>query len=86
MEKGYFMAKKAKRGNTAFFTWTAIDEMLVMTCVATGLFYLTATSMEHYCPSETYMQACIIVIGSILASVIIGAVINRVMLNGIKDA
>ena len=86
MEKGYFAAKRTKKGNGAFFVWTAIIEFLVMVASALGFGYITTKTMNYFCPVSIYAEASIVIIVAIIGSVILGYIINRAMLSRLKDS
>jgi len=85
MEKGYFIAKRSKSSNGAFFIWTAIIEFIVMVVSALGLGYVTTKAMTYFCPVSIYAETGAFVIAAVLGSAILGYFVNRIMLSGLKD-
>lgn len=86
MEKGYFIAKRSKSNNGTFFAWTAIIEFIVMVVSALGLGYVTTKAMPYFCPISIYVETGVFVIAAVLGSVILGYIVNRIMLSGLKDS
>ena len=86
MEKGYFKAKKTKTGNIAFFLWTAIEELLIMVAMSVVTAIYIINKIPYYDPANLYMEAGITVAATILASVILGYIINSIMLKTIDDS
>lgn len=85
-EKGYFKAKKTKKGNTKFFTWTAVEELVIMTVATLAGGMMILKSVEYYCSQSLIMDATIALGATVIGTVLICYLINCVMLSSIKDA
>ena len=85
-EKGYFTAKKTKKGNTKFFAWTAIEELVLMIAVAVAGGLFVANTVEFYCPQSLLMEAIVVLAATVIGSVLLCYIMNCMMLGSIKDS
>lgn len=85
-EKGYFRAKKTKTGNAKFFTWTAVEELVLMAASAVAGGMMILKSVEFYCPQTLIMEAVVVLGVTIIGTVLICYLLNCAMLSSIKDA